>query len=313
MATDIRFLLLETSIAGESSVNNTKVYVLNENDGDLGIRLLGYVDGSGNARRLLVKDNDGKLNDLYLTDVDHAGTTCARLIHAGDPDNYIQMETDKQLIHVGGVDMVEYVEGATDYVDNKVLNWHGDNVSAGFGNTAASPDSEIQSDGTNLLINSLGNDTDTIIKGDTENVVYVNAGTDRLGIKVAAPKEDIDINGYAIGVHTVTTSDDTDTDIATVSLAEGDTVSIEVDIVGEQASNNNHATYKLAGLFYRGLAGNVTQVGSTQNVYTIESDSNWNASLVADTSNQTIDVRVQAVASPDVSVTWKAVVKYYKL
>ena len=107
----------------------------------------------------------------------------------------------------------------------------------------------------------------------------------------------------------VQTSDATVTDIYTLDLAEGEIVSIEVDVVANVDSTGaNRAQYKLTGLFYRNTSGNVTQQGSTTSISTIESDSDWDCDLVADTGNQTVDVRVTGKAAT--TVNWLATIKF---
>jgi hypothetical protein len=119
------------------------------------------------------------------------------------------------------------------------------------------------------------------------------------------------------GIHSremasATTTDATVTDLFTLALVEGDIVSIEIDVVGNVDSTGaNRAQYKLTGLFYRNTAGNVTQQGSTTSISTIESDSDWDCDLVADTGNQTIDVRVTGKAAT--TINWLATIKYTKL
>jgi len=103
------------------------------------------------------------------------------------------------------------------------------------------------------------------------------------------------------------TTDDTVTDLTAVPIEEGEVVSIEVDVVGLEGDQSNRAAYKLAGLFYRNTAGNVTQQGATTSISTIESDANWNCDLVADAGNQTIDVTVLGALAT--TVDWSGTIK----
>ncbi len=109
---------------------------------------------------------------------------------------------------------------------------------------------------------------------------------------------------------TVQTTDATVTDISTIPVAEGDEVSVEVTILGQQSDNSNRALYHLFGLFYRNSGGNVTQQGDTYALPDIESDTDWEGDLVADTGNQTIDIRVTGKAAT--TINWRAEIKYFK-
>lgn len=110
---------------------------------------------------------------------------------------------------------------------------------------------------------------------------------------------------------TVQTTDATVTDLATVAVAAKETYLIEARIVAAKSDDTDRAEYVLSGLFYRQNGGNVTQQGATTSLSTIESDATWDADLVADSVNQTIDVRVTGKAGT--TIKWKAVLKYQKI
>ena len=116
--------------------------------------------------------------------------------------------------------------------------------------------------------------------------------------------------GYVTQVRTVQTTGATVTDLATIAVAQGDVFAVEVDVIGRKSDGTDRAMYKLTGLFYRNSGGNVTQQGSTVSLTTIESNASWDCTLNADTSNQTIDVRVTGVAAT--TINWKAVVRYVR-
>lgn len=81
-----------------------------------------------------------------------------------------------------------------------------------------------------LVINELGGDTDTRIEGDTdENLFFVDAGTDRIGVGESVPDYKLDING-AIGF----------TPGTSVTPVDNGDVVIE-------ATNNTTLTFKLKG------------------------------------------------------------------
>lgn len=110
-------------------------------------------------------------------------------------------------------------------------------------------------------------------------------------------------------VHGVDTANATPVDLASIAVAEEETWHVEAGVVGRKSDGSQHASYHLQGLFYRNAGGNVTQSGSTV-VSEIESDATWDADFIADTANQTIDLRVTGVAAT--SIAWKADLKYFK-
>ena len=109
----------------------------------------------------------------------------------------------------------------------------------------------------------------------------------------------------------IKTTDASVTDIAAILVSEGDVFFIEVWVIGKKSDESQRAYYHLEGLFYRNTSGNVTQQGSTTSLSTIESDANWNTTLNADTTAQTIDVRITGVAAT--TIFWKAIIKYQRI
>ena len=107
----------------------------------------------------------------------------------------------------------------------------------------------------------------------------------------------------------VTTTDATETDIATIPVAEGETVSVDVTITARRSTGAEHGKWQLSGLFYRNSGGNVTIEGIVQDVATHQSAASSAAvDMVADTSNQTIDIRVTGEAAK--TINWTAKVNY---
>lgn len=119
------------------------------------------------------------------------------------------------------------------------------------------------------------------------------------------------ITGHNIKAATVTTTDATITDITTVSVAEGEVFLVEAQVIGRKSDGSQLALYHREGLFYRNTGGDVTQQGSITSLAEVESDASWDCTLNADTTNQTIDVRVTGVA--DTTINWKCVIKYMKV
>ena len=107
----------------------------------------------------------------------------------------------------------------------------------------------------------------------------------------------------------VTTTDATETDIATIPVAEGETVGVDALITARSSDGSEHGKWQLSGLFYRNSGSNVTVEGVIQNVAAHLSATSVAATdLVADTSNQTIDVRVTGEAGK--TLNWTAKVNY---
>ena len=100
----------------------------------------------------------------------------------------------------------------------------------------------------------------------------------------------------------------TPVDLTTIDVAEGEAFYVYAKIVARKSDGSERALYDLKGLFYRNTAGNVAQQGSTQ-VVEIESAVAWDADLVADTGNQTVDIKITGEAA---NVDWKCEVLYFK-
>lgn len=141
------------------------------------------------------------------------------------------------------------------------------------------------------------------------NMITADPVTDTIGIITETPQETLDINGYATAKDTLETTDDTVLNLKSISVAEGEDVSIIIDIVGRRADGTERARYRITGLFYRNTSGNVTKEGSLQDVGTIDEDA-WNAvDLVANTGTQEIDIEL---SPPDTTINWSSVIKYHK-
>jgi len=108
----------------------------------------------------------------------------------------------------------------------------------------------------------------------------------------------------------IQTTDATPTEIHAIDVSEGEAVSVSVDVIGHQTDQGNRAVYKLHGLFYRNTAGNVTQQGNTVSLNTIESDTDWDVDLIADTINQKVSIQVTGKAGT--TIDWHGIILWHK-
>lgn len=112
--------------------------------------------------------------------------------------------------------------------------------------------------------------------------------------------------GLHVGTNSVTTTDATQTDILTFRVYDGESAAVSVEVIAQDddASSYNWNGLK-AGFYHTG--GTLTQIDDLYHFPTYESNSSYNVDVVADTSNNTIDVRVTGVASE--TVYWTAKVE----
>ena len=155
-----------------------------------------------------------------------------------------------------------------------------------------------------LTIQSHG--TEMKVEAGTPDVILLQDGVETARLATKADINDMRTNAVA----TVTTTDATVTDLTVIEVAEGETYSVEIDVIAEE-TGTNRALYKMSGLFYRNASGDVTQQGSTAVLNEIESEPLWACDFAADTANQTIDVRVTGEAAT--TIDWKVHVQYHKL
>lgn len=109
----------------------------------------------------------------------------------------------------------------------------------------------------------------------------------------------------------VTTTDATQTTVASVSVAEGEAIAIEATGVGRKSDGSGFYMAKIFGGFHRNASGNVTQDGAAAITGEIN-DSAWGGlDLVANTSAQAVDVKVTGLAAT--TIKWNASVKVTKV
>ena len=100
----------------------------------------------------------------------------------------------------------------------------------------------------------------------------------------------------------VDTSDDSWTTVMQIDLAEGKTMELYAEIFGLKSDKSSRVKFKLEALFYRETGGNVTADGAA--VKSSLGGLAGDVDDVANTSNQTADVKVKGVAAT--SIAWKA-------
>ena len=89
-------------------------------------------------------------------------------------------------------------------------------------------------------------------------------------------------------------------EVFNTSPEQDDAFIAEVVCVGRQDDGTDHAAYKITGLF-KAESGTLTQVGSTQAIYTIESDATWAGPTFAVSSN---DLVVQLAGAASNTIDW---------
>ena len=89
-------------------------------------------------------------------------------------------------------------------------------------------------------------------------------------------------------------------EVFNTSAEQDDAFIAEVVCVGRQDDGTDHAAYKITGLF-KAESGTLTQVGSTQAIYTIESDATWAGPTFAVSSN---DLVVQLAGAASNTIDW---------
>lgn len=107
-----------------------------------------------------------------------------------------------------------------------------------------------------------------------------------------------------------TTTDATATTIKSISVPASKTVLVQAEVTGQNSDISKWGTFKMAGSFYRTASGNVTiGVASPHNVVVEKADGTTiDVTLVANTTNNTVDVKVTGEASE--TFRWKVYIRY---
>jgi hypothetical protein len=102
--------------------------------------------------------------------------------------------------------------------------------------------------------------------------------------------------------NTVSTTDATDTVIATIAIPDDSMTSIEIEVVGFRTNGTDQATYKYTGLVSRHSAGIAVLTGAV-NFMEIETDGDWDATIDIDGGN---NARIRVTGAVGSDVNWKA-------
>ena len=94
----------------------------------------------------------------------------------------------------------------------------------------------------------------------------------------------------------VQTVNDTETDIATISLAEGEMVWVKAYVGGAKSDHTEALGAELFCCARRQSSGNVILLGSSVNNILEDSAASPTVSIAADTGSQTVDIRVTGIA-----------------
>ncbi len=110
---------------------------------------------------------------------------------------------------------------------------------------------------------------------------------------------------------TVTTTDATVTDLATVAVDEDEMVMVEASVVGRKSDGSAFYAGKISQSFYRNTAGDVTSLGGAS-ISDEVNDSSWGGiDLAADTVNQTVDLTCEGLGAT--TIKWVATLKVTRL
>ncbi len=106
------------------------------------------------------------------------------------------------------------------------------------------------------------------------------------------------------------TTDNTTTKLASLNVAEGESICIFAKIVGVQSDYSDQIVVVVEAGARRAAAGNVTLTG-TPTVRILESSASTNATVTADTTNQNVDINIIGITSEN--WTWEIFGDYFKV
>jgi hypothetical protein len=109
------------------------------------------------------------------------------------------------------------------------------------------------------------------------------------------------------GVHYFASSGQTTnatlTTVETVTINEGETVLVEVEILARKSDLTQGACYILRRAFRRASGGNATALGALVTVMGAEDDTNWDAKIEASGAN--IVIQIQGIAATTINWKWR--------
>lgn len=113
---------------------------------------------------------------------------------------------------------------------------------------------------------------------------------------------DIADNGFVTMQTTGTGSAANNLQIFNVSSDDAEAIVVEVKCTGRKTDGTDHATYHISGL-YSLESGTLTQIGSTQKIFEIESDATWNDTALLTSSN---DILIRLGGKAATTIDWVA-------
>ncbi len=173
-----------------------------------------------------------------------------------------------------------------------------------------------------LTFNDAGADVDARFEGDTDqNLLYLDASADAVIVGAATSASAMKLHvagGLGLKTHAaftgsswisqtaaVQTTNNSVTDIATISVAEGETVIVTAFVVGNNSGTEGYWGRHVQG-FRRAAAGNVTAIGAVSSNAAEDSSGAPSSTMAADTTAQTVDIRVTG----ETAKTWNFVCSY---
>lgn len=115
--------------------------------------------------------------------------------------------------------------------------------------------------------------------------------------------------GYVSNLYAIKTTDQTETLVAAIPLAKGETVVVEARIIARTDDGQNRAYYHIEGLFYREQT--LSQEGEQMTLSMVESDPLWDVRLYPNTSKNSVDVMVKGKEATTIS--WKVYLTHMKI
>lgn len=110
---------------------------------------------------------------------------------------------------------------------------------------------------------------------------------------------------------TVSTTDATVTDLAAVALAEGEAAIVRATVIGRKSDGSAFGAWVVVANFHRNAAGNVALEAATSVQYEDNQAAWGGVEWLADTGNQTMDLRVTGLAGT--TINWSSQIEVLKV